>query len=456
MSKRSSAVLFMLFFCVAVAASAGRAQEDPCAANIAGGLPISLNLKNAEVTDIFRLLAEMNNLNMVVSPNVHGTLSLRLSEVTLEEAMQVILDTADARMECAGSIIHIYARGESDRIQEIKQEMVTEIFSINYINTEDLVLLTKDFSSPDGKVRTFNTSRSAGGMSKPPMLIVTDYPQNVESIRKLVEKLDIETPQVFIEAKIVETDMTNDEILGTDWNLNVGFKGSPVKLDTPYSSDGSIDYGILNFSNFSAAWQRVQQNKNSNVLTDAKLTTLDNQVATIHVGETIPVGLNTISTGGGGGVTLGTTGVQQWDVGVSLKVTPHVLDKNVIMMHIEPQVSNVSSFTPLGGANSSSAPVTTNRRVDTNIMIRSGETIVIGGLVQNTENKRRSKVPFLGDLPLVGSLFRRKETTIEKTNLIIFITARIIELRGAPPAGGGPAAGAPSGAEPLNDFLEYK
>lgn len=455
MSKRSSAFLFMLFFCMA-AASAGRAQEVPCAANIAGGLPISLNLKNAEVTDIFRLLAEMNNLNMVVSPNVHGTLSLRLSEVTLEEAMQVILDTSDARMECSGNIIHIYARGESDRIQEIKQEMVTEIFSINYINTEDLVLLTRDFSSPDGKVRTFNTSRSAGGMSKPPMLIVTDYPQNVESIRMLVEKLDIETPQIFIEAKIVETNMTNDELLGVDWNLNIGFKGSPAKFDTPYSSGGVIDYGILNFSNFSAVWQRVQQDKNSNVLTDTKLTTLDNEAATIHDGMTFPVGLNTISTGGGGGVILGTTGVQQWDVGVSLKVTPHVLDKNIIMMHIQPRVSDVKSFTPLGGADSSSAPVTTSRTVDTNIMIRSGETIVIGGLVQSTENKRRTKVPFLGDLPLVGSLFRRKETTIEKSNLIIFITARVMELRGAPPAGGGPAAGAPAGAEPLNDFLEYK
>jgi type II secretory pathway component GspD/PulD (secretin) len=431
-------------------AVAARAQENGCLIDLKDNPVISLNLKNADVSDIFRLIAEQNDLNIIVSPKVHGTLSLRLSSVTLVEAMQVILDASDSKIECSENIMRIYARSESAGVEQVKQEMVTEIFSINYVSSAELVAVINDVLSPDGKVKTFSPSRSDNtNISKPPMIIVTDYPLNVENVRKLIEKLDVETPQIAIEAKIVETKLDKEDMLGVDWKMKASLKGSPARIDTPYSSTGEIGYGILSLKDFSAVWERIMTNDNSNVLQNVNLSTIDNTPAEIHVGQTVPVGITTLGAGGSNGTVVGTTGIQEWNVGVTLKVTPHVLDNQIIMMSIDPEVSNIESFTQLGGTDSSSAPITNDRTVKTNIMLRSGETIVIGGLVKDSDSVENSKVPLLGDLPLVGSMFRKKRTLHAKTNLVIFITARIIDARGMP-------ADTSKSAPPLNEFLEYK
>ncbi len=460
----------MIFLFVAAISGYGLGQTadyNVSSMNLPKNPIISLNLKNADVTDVFRLIAEQNDLNIVVSPSVKGTISIRLSEVTLEEAMRVILDASSSRLERTENIIYIYGRDESEKKEEIKQEMLTEIFSINYINTEQLMELVSEFLSPDGKVKTFYRSKTkeATLSGKPPMLIVIDYPQNIDNIRKLVENLDKETPQVLIEAKIVETNMDNSDVFGTDWSTKINFAGSPIKLDTPYGVDGVINYGILSFDSFSAVWENIVDNKDNNILSNAKLTTLDNEKAHIHVGETIPVGITSLAAGGTSGIALGTTDINEWDVGITIDVTPHVLDKSVIMMKIAPEVSSIKSFTSLGGAGASNAPITSKRTVGTNILLRSGETIVIAGLVQNSETTRDSRVPVLSKLPVIGPAFKRKETTHSKTNLLIFITARIMELRSSPASSDsmdtvGKDNGGSNSSEKqqnsMDEFLEYK
>jgi len=424
---------------------------------------ISLNLKNADVTDVFRLLAEQNDLNIVVSPTVGGIISIRLSDVTLEEALKVILEASNSHLERTENIIYISARADAEKRAMIKDEMITEIFSINYVDSEQLLSVINEFLSPNGKARTFYRSKNLASVAgKPPMLIIIDYPQNVDTIRRLIDNLDKETPQILIQAKIIETSLDNSDILGTDWTTKINFKGSPMRFDTKYAAAGMIDYGILSLDAFSAVWQRVLDNKNNNVLSDAKLTTLDNEKASIHVGETIPVGVTSMAAGGTNGISFGTTNIQEWDVGITLDVTPHVLDGGVIMMKIEPEVSNVKSFASLGGTGASNAPITSKRTVETNIMLSSGETIVIAGLVQNSETTRDASVPFLGKLPVVGSLFRKKETVNTKSNLLIFITAKIMELRGKTVADdktGASSSAAPSmpgNDKKLDEFLEYK
>jgi len=459
---RKTKLMFLFLILVASSSAAFGVGLQTVDLGLDDTVPITLNLKNADVTDVFRLLAEQNNLNIVVSPTVNGTISLRLSNVLLEEAFAVILDAAGARIEKSQNIFHIYALGELQRIEEIKEEMITEIFSLNFIDTSALQGVIEEFLSADGKTRTFNRARKSYSSGKPPMLIVVDYPQNIETIRKLIEKLDVETPQVLIDAKIVETSKDTQDVLGTEWNLQGAFSGSPVSMDTVYSTSGEISYGVLSFDGISGLWQRISEDKANNVLSDARLMTLDNETARIHVGETIPVGVNSLAASAGGSVAVGTTGVEEWDVGVSVNVTPHVLDSNVIMMHVMPEVSNVKEFSSLGGTGASDAPITTERTVDTNIMIRSGETIVIGGLVQDSDTERKTKVPVLGELPVVGSLFRKKELVKTKTNLIIFITARLMELRSRPPVTGNELTPPMSTtdpakkSEPLGEFLEYK
>jgi len=441
---------------IAIAALPAKSQAQ---LNLPSNVTFSLNLKNADVTDVFRLIAEKYDLNIIVSPTVKGVISLRLSNVTLNEAMTVILDAADATAEQTLNIIHINAKSDINKTDKRREDLITEIFSLNFIDANQLAIVIRDFLSPEGKVKLFSRTGDTGrsGIAKPPMLIVTDYPQDVESARQIIEKLDTETPQVLIEAKIVETSKGLDEIIGTDWNMTASLTGSPVKIDTVYSKTGEISYGVLSLSGFQAVWQRLHQDKGSNILQDARVSAMDNMPANIHVGESIPVGITSVTAGTGGNATIGTTGIEQWDIGVTLRVTPHVLDEGVIMMRIQPQVSNVKGFTALG-TSGSNAPITIERSVDTNIMIKSGETIVIGGLVQDQEETRNTKVPVLGDLPVVGSAFRRKETITSKTNMVIFITATLMENKssfGAPQTVAKPKP-APEKSEPLGEFLEYK
>jgi len=418
---------------------------------------VTLNLKNANVTDVFRLLAMQNDLNIVVSPSVRGTISLRLSNVTLRDALDVILDSSNSRMEQTDNIIHIYAMGEKEAAREREDMMVTEIITINYVDPKSLLTVLKDYMSPDGKARIFDRKSSSGTSSEKQLLIVNDYPENMEMIREMHQRLDTETRQVMINSKIVETSLNEEEILGTDWDIKASLSGAPFKLDSKYADGGSISYGTLSLKGFQAVYQRLMDNRDSNVLSDAKLATLDGEKAHIHVGDVIPVGVNTVGISGQGSTSFGTTGIQQWEVGVTIDVTPVVLEEDIIRMEIQPEISSVQGYNSVGGNTANRAPVTSTRLVDTKILIKSGETIVIGGLVQDIENHQRKKVPVLGDLPLVGSMFRKKETNSRKINLIIFITGALLDLKGeqARPGETTEPVEAP-GSGSLDEYLEYK
>lgn len=387
--------------------------------------PVTLNLKDAKVTDVFRLLAMQYNLNIVLSPSVSGVISLRLSNVTLAEALDVILEASDSKIVRTDNIMHVYSRAEKEQRDITAGEMITEIFQVNYVDPSSLIAILKDYLSKSGTIKTFRRKATSGSEGNSPMLIITDYPQNLDSLRAMYNKLDTETRQVMIVAKIVETNLSDADILGTEWNIGASMSGSPAAFDTRYG--GKIKYGTLNLDGFGAAYQRIMEDTSSNLLSNATVAVMDGEKAHIHVGDVIPVGVNTVGAGGGGNVNFGTTGVQQWEIGVTIDVTPVVINDELVRMHIQPEISSLVEFTAVG---SGDAPITSTRVVDTRILLRSGETIVIGGLVQNTEGESQKKVPILGDLPLIGSVFRKKEIKNNKVNLLIFITGTIMDKKG--------------------------
>ncbi len=433
--------------------------------------PITLNLRDADVRDVFRLIAEQNNINLIVSPAIQGTITLRLSHVTLREALSVLLDSCDAVMEQSGSIFRVFPRAEKieQKPQPVKTEdLQTEIFSINYSDGNEVLSVVNDFLSPNGRARIFkkgttssddddSSSNDDDSSSDRAMLIVQDFPERLDAIRALLKKIDTETRQVMIDAKIIETTLSNEQILGTDWSAAASLKGSPIKLDTRYAQSGGINYGTLSLDGFNAIYQRLATVGNTNTLSDAKLAVLDGETAHIQVGEVIPVGISTVGASAGGSVALGTTGVQSWNTGITIDISPIVLDNGVIKLEISPDISEVTGYSSL--SNSSTAPITNTRNVKTQILIRSGETVVIGGLIKDAQVDRRNELPVLSKLPLVGSLFRRKENTNHKTNLIIFITARLIDLKvpvDEPTAHNDSMPPAPAGDPAINSFLEYR
>lgn len=351
---------------------------------------------------------------------------MRLSNVTLNEAMAVILEAVNAQMEISGNIIRIVPSGEGGGPTEERQ-LVTEIFTPRFVNSGRLVTVLTPLLTPKGRIQTFHPGINEDPQ-KPETIIVTDLPENIDDIRKLIEQLDVEMPQVFIEAKLVETALSNNELLGVDWNINASLQGSPVKFDSIYAKGGSIEYGTLSMSGFQALLDLLKTRTDTNVLSDVKTAAVDGVPANIHVGETLPVGLTTIGSGTVGGTAFGTTGIREYEVGVILDVTPTVMGDNMIYMKVEPKISKITGFSSLGGGQSN-APITTTRSVQTQIMVRDGETIVIGGLIQDLDTEARKKFPILGDLPLVGSAFRKKNKNIEKSNLYIFVTAHIMDTK---------------------------
>jgi type II secretory pathway component GspD/PulD (secretin) len=422
------------FLAVLVFASAVRAEVvDLTPQKAKMKVPISLNCKDEEISNLINYLAYQYGINMIISKEVKGTITLRLKDVSLDAAFNEILATANAVWVEKENIIHIYAKSEIPAPPEDKlpapepPKLITEIFSPTFVNSEQLKTVISPFLSDRGQIQLFKDTRSTS--EKPQVPIITDEQARLDTIRGLIKQLDTETRQVHILAKIVETSVSDSEVMGVDWTVKAQLDGTPFKFGSQLAEGGNIKLGTLSFNQFGAVLQRLSEAGKTNVLSDISLATLDGEEAEIHIGETIPRQITTIGAGGQAGVNFGTTGYEDIQVGVKLKVTPHILNDELVQMEVKPEISSVRGFTTLGSGIQSQVPITNNRNTHTNIMVKSGETIVIGGLIQDTGVETKKKVPLLGDLPLVGSLFRHKDSTTEKTDLIIFITAVIMDKR---------------------------
>lgn len=408
---------------------------------------ISLNLKDAEAVDVFRLIAEQNNLNILVSKDVKGTLSLRLSNITIQEAFDVILEATHSKMEIAGNIIKITPLGADDGEEPGEgATTVTEIITPTYANSDNVASVLNSYLTANGKITTFAPGNTTNA-NKRKMLIITETPANIDNLRRLVEKLDTPIPQILIEAKMVETALTDIDMMGVDWSVGASLAGSPVKIDSDYAPGGKIALGTLNLSQLGAVFSALQKDTTLNLLSDVKIAASDGVAADIHVGDSIPVGLNSISSGSGGSSVVGTTGIESFSSGVQLSVVPTVLGDDKIYLEIHPTISTVTGFSTLS-AGGSEAPITNTRTASTKIIVKNHDTIVIAGLLKEQDEITVRKFPVLGDLPLVGPAFRRKEKSHDKRNLLVFITAHIMRLD-EPPKADKPEDG-------LDAFMDYK
>ena len=422
-------IVLLISFCCFLSAPARGAVVDLTAMQMKMQNRINLNLKDAEVSTVLRLLAEQNSLNMIISSRVTGTISMRLNNVALSDAIQEILNSANAYMVEKNDIIHVYSTTEKALDASQKSAMVTEIITPVFAKSTQLQGVISNFLSDNGKMQLFDDAR--GDNNKPQKIVITDKPENIEMIKGLVAKLDTETRQVLIQSKIIETGISDSDLTGVDLQVAATLTGSPFEMDSKYAPGGKIRLGTLSMDQFSAVMQMLSSSGKSNILSDVSLATMDGETANIHVGDSIPVGLMTIGAGGGGSVSYGTTGIQEYNVGVNMSVTPKILNDSTVQLLVSPDISQVQGFTSLGGSAGaeSKAPIIKKRTANTSIMVKSGETIVIGGLVQEEDVETQKRVPVLSRLPLVGSMFRQKEVSKRKSDLMIFITATVMEKR---------------------------
>jgi len=428
-------------------------NEDTCFPMLYGEKEvISLDFQNADVRNLFRIFAEISGLNVILSPEVGGSVNIRMMDVPWNQAMEIILTNSALGRECFGNNIVRVAtkvvlaaeasalvaeknRAVADRTTERdSQDLVTEVVRINHADITELStsLTALRSARQDGRI-TVDTRTST--------LILNDLRHHVNDMLEAIKILDIPTPQVLIEAKIVEISKSFTQELGIQWgltgeaissapgslaingsaNANTAADGSAFQVDLRQSTDiaaGSVSGfdlllgGLLPGLDLNVRLEALEKQGKGRILSSPKVTTADNKEARIRSGKQIPYQVTSAEG----------NSIQFVDAELSLTVTPHVTSDNSVYMVID-ATKNAADFTQLVGT----VPTITTKETHTEVLVGNGDTTVLGGIYESASTENKKAVPFLSKIPLLGFLFKSFADSDVITELLVFITPTIIE-----------------------------
>ena len=445
------------------------------------GNKISLDFQDIEVRRVLQLLADFTGINMVAADTVQGNITLRLKDVPWDQALDIVLKTKNLDKRRNGNVIWIapvseLIKAEEEEAKAIAQSvklapLQTEYIQLSYAKAADIEkLITQGKNSGSGNSSSGSNNNadplgdSVGSLLSPRgtvstdprtnTLIINDTSQKIDQIRKMVDLLDVSVKQVMIEARIVSasTDFTKEMgvkwgvlsqgitnnrnlLVGgsntTLWNLREPEKDSElggykytierpdnlnVDLGAVTPGASRIAFGLISLSDFMLDLElsAVQADGYGEVISTPKVMTADKQSAKIEAGTQIPYA----SSSGAGATAVPKT--EFINATLSLDVTPSITPEGKVMMKLNITKDSPGPATPTG-------QLTINKNaIDTNVLVDNGETVVLGGIFEETSNNSQTKVPFLGDIPYLGKLFRRDSKTENKRELLIFVTPRIV------------------------------
>jgi type IV pilus secretin PilQ/predicted competence protein len=419
------------------------------------GMRISLEFKEADIRDVFRLIAEVSKLNIIVTDDVKGNVTVRMKNVPWDQALDVILNTNNLGMVRVGNVVRIspldrLRKEEKERLEFIeetkkKEPLITRLIPVNYASASEISSQIKPLLTERGTIQVDARTNT---------IIVKDVKKTVDEAEKLVRTLDLQTPQVLIEARIVEANTNFTRELGVQWGgrfsaspqygtptglyfpNTIGVTGFTELTGRPTRDVGSAEvpnfvvnlpasvgigtgggigftFGSLNNSAILdlrlSAMESVGEGK---VISSPRVVTLDNREAEIKQGISIP--FETVSQAG--------TQTQFIDATLSLKVTPHVTADRTVIMKIKAEKNAPNTSVRSAGG----VPSIDKKEASTEILIRDGETAVIGGIYTITKSKTVAGVPWFSRIPVIGWLFRKTTYTDETKELVVFITPRVI------------------------------
>jgi type IV pilus assembly protein PilQ len=444
---------------------------------------VSLALNDTNIVDALVYLSEKAEINVAVSKSVQGRATLSLNNVSIRDALDIILLSNELALEKRGDIFYVmpasdYEQQHGERWSEVRQ---VRIFKLRYARPADVLLVLGNVKSRVGSVvadpesgtivlmdtpeklnqmkKTIETldqeqvamvfdlkyanakdvetylqprldAKGSGSIKadeKYNRVIVTALPGKMDEVKKLVEKLDAKIKQVLIEAKIVQVSLEPDFEYGVDWqrllNRDLLTIDSTFPLDPTLTSFGTLKIGKLGAANVDATIKLLKTVGETKLLSSPRITALNNEEAKIFVG-TREVYTTSTTTQGSDLASTAVT-VNFVDVGISLKVTPTINEDGMILMKIAPEVSRVDRMfeTSTGDL----IPVVDTTNATTRVMVADGSTIIIGGLIRDEQQRDTEKFPVLGDIPILGSLFKHVREDKEKTELVVFLTPHIID-----------------------------
>ena len=402
---------------------------------------VCIDVNDVRIDMVIKQLAEQADVNLIKSPKVTGNVTVTLTDVSLEEALRCILDMYGCDYVVGKNIIRILTREE---MPEIYERLETRTFEIKYADIAEVVKALKEIVSkpPDGMV-SFVQGTS--------IIIVTDVESKIKNIEKLIEKVDRMTPQILVEVRIYDITSKDKFDLGVEWQAgrdtvydktsgtgSLGINPTSGEMD-PFGigifsgatgktsgTTGALRFGWLNSTVDIDVILRAQQNDiNAKLLANPRILVLDNETASMKIISEIPYQELTESATGG---TMGTTAFKE--VGVELEVTPHLAagDK-MIRLNIKPKFSVRTDEVVIIGTSTNQfpQPVVDRREAETTLLIKHGQTVVLGGLRKKEVTRQINKIPLLGDVPLLGALFRFEGEDTVISELVVFITPWIVE-----------------------------
>ncbi len=424
------------------------------------GEKVSFNFQNIEVRAALQAIADISGLNIITSDSVAGSLTLHLKEVPWDQALDVVLQAKGLDMRKNGNVIWIAPKEELLTKEKLELEqraqiaelepLKSEIYQLNYQKAEAFKAVFGLDGAADARNRILSKRGSAIIEPRTNQLFVTDIASRLEDVRKLIAKTDVATKQVLIEARIVEANDGFTRNLGAklgfaDFKGTAGgnhaivggnLTGAGQASGQVELSDSATDFGNTQFINLPAApingvaagslaislfnsaanrflnleLSALEADGTGKIISSPRVVTADKSVATIEQGLELPYQVATSS---------GATSIVFRKANLRLEVTPQITPDGNVVIDVDVNKDSVGAETRAGFA-------IDTKHVKTQVMVENGGTVVLGGIYQQTERNTVSKVPLLGDVPVLGYLFRNSSRTSEKTELLVFITPKIV------------------------------
>jgi type IV pilus assembly protein PilQ len=402
---------------------------------------ISVDFRDTPIDDVIRIMAEQADVDVVKSPKVTGTVTAKLSNVPLEEALKNILAAQGYDYVMTKNMIRVAPTSE---ITQEAEKLVSKIYRITYADIKGVEKALSKFVSQRGSI-SVNPGTSN--------IIVTDTESKIKAIDTFIEEIDRITPQILVEARIYDITCKDRLDLGVEWNAGqrTNFFNADGELTTPpgplginpsgdvdgfstgvfsgatgktSGTTGALRFGWLKNSLDIDVLVRAQQNLiNAKLLANPRILVLDNERAQIKIMSEIPYQELTETSGGG---SIGSTSFK--DVGVGLDVIPHLTRDEMIRLDLRPTFSVQTSTVTFQAANLQyPQPVVDKREAATTLLVRNGQTIVLGGLRKKDVTKQVNKIPLLGDIPILGYLFRFEGEDTVNSELVVFVTPYIMK-----------------------------
>lgn len=369
---------------------------------------IDLDFTDVALNDIFMTVAKVGNLNVMLDPEVKNiTAEIHLKQVSLKEGLLLVANAYNLGFKRLGNSMYVMSR---DKLKQ--QSVASLVIKLRNIKAREAKAMIADL------IKVVNVSEEINS------LIVIGQPDEIAKVQKVIKTIDRPQPQVVLEAKIIEVNKDALKDFGIDWSSQISLSyqegGRPTTIPDTAAPLGKV-FNIGSFERSPLSFTsliKMLENKNlAKVLSNPRVTTMNDKEAEIFVGDRIPYTVTTVSGG------VATTDVRFEEPGIRLKITPSFIDGDFVVIKVEPEVSFIFSFR--GPDNQ--YPWTKKRQATAYVRVRNNEPFVLGGLLNQEDKKNLYKVPLLGGVPLLGNLFTHESHTVQDTELIITIIPTVVQ-----------------------------